>query len=216
MPPIRQLDPSIDPSITPVGDAPSGAAPPGTPAALESATLDAAAGAVAPSKPVAVSKDEPRRRAATPQASAEGYEFVGLFCSETGDRFEGDRRRREALYADDLLRKAGGVDEAAAYVRWRISTGQSPVLQFCARDYVPTWRQRVKGNGHAVNGGGHQQRRVPGEAAGASRPRDERFERMLGPQREWARQHGLELNADGTIRRREDDLRPVPVGGGSG
>jgi hypothetical protein len=101
-------------------------------------------GAAAPAPKPAPAAPSKKSRDAGPQPTEAGYEFVGQFCSETGDAFSGDRRRREALYADELIRKAGGSDAALEYVRWRIGSGQSPVLQFCARDYVPTWRQRMQ------------------------------------------------------------------------
>lgn len=101
-------------------------------------------GATAPAPEPTDVAPKQKSRDAGPQPSEAGYEFVSQFCSETGDAFTGDRRRREALSADELIRKAGGSDAALEYVRWRIGSGQSPVLQFCARDYVASWRQRAR------------------------------------------------------------------------
>lgn len=113
---------------------------------LKGARAPDAARAAAPPKPPSPSKPSaPPKKPAAEQATPEGYALLSDICEVTNSAPRGDQRRRDALHADELLRRCGGdAAEAVAYVQFRLSRGDSPQLAFAAKDYAPGWRKKAE------------------------------------------------------------------------
>lgn len=105
---------------------------------------DAASAAAPTSPPPPPKQPEPPRKPATLQPTPEGFALLSDICEVTNAAPRGDQRRRDALHADELLRRCGGdAAEAVAYIQFRLNRGDSPQLQFAARDYAPGWRKKI-------------------------------------------------------------------------
>jgi hypothetical protein len=106
---------------------------------------DAADAAAPPKPPVPLKPSAPPKKPAAEQATPEGYALLADICEVTNAAPRGDQRRRDALHADELLRRCGGdATEAVAYVQFRLNRGDSPQLQFAAKDYAPGWRKKAE------------------------------------------------------------------------
>ena len=117
-----------------------------------------AASAAAPKEPPSPSKQSvPLKKPAAEQPTPEGYALLGEICEVTNSAPRGDQRRRDALHADELLRRCGGdATEAVAYVQFRLNRGDSPQLQFAAKDYAPGWRKKAATDRAGPRGGNGQ------------------------------------------------------------
>lgn len=103
-----------------------------------------AASAAAPPEPPTPLGASPKPKKAPEQPTPEGFSLLTAICELTNAEPRGDLKRREALHADELLRRCGGdATEAVAYVQFRLNRGDSPQLQFAARDYAPGWRKKA-------------------------------------------------------------------------
>ena len=118
-------------------------------------TRDGADAPASPEPPVPSKAISVPKRAALEQPTPEGYALLGAVCELLHASVRGDRRRREGLLADELLQRCeGDAAEAMAYVQWRLDRGDSPQLQWAARDYAPGWRQKANGLRASPNGRG--------------------------------------------------------------
>lgn len=105
---------------------------------------DAASAAAPPKPPSPLKPSVPPKKPAAEQPTPEGFSLLTAICELTNAEPRGDLKRREALHADELLRRCGGdATEAVAYVQFRLNRGDSPQLQFAARDYAPGWRKKA-------------------------------------------------------------------------
>lgn len=106
---------------------------------------DAAGAAASPAPPSPPKQSSPSKKSSVEQPTPEGFALLTDICEVTNAAPRGDQRRRDALHADELLRRCGGdAAEALAYVQFRLNRGDSPQLQFAARDYAPGWRKKAE------------------------------------------------------------------------
>lgn len=106
---------------------------------------DAASAAAPPKPPSPVKQSAPPKKPVAEQPTPEGFALLSEICEVTNAAPRGDERRRDALHADELLRRCGGdAAEAMAYLQFRLNRGDSPQLRFAARDYAPGWRKKAE------------------------------------------------------------------------